>query len=241
MGKNVVIAQFFTNMYDRQRGQTIENIDIVKETHDLYESVAKFGVELHTLINFKNETTPPPLEKLIQIKTLEDYPCYKMYFLRWEVTFEYLLQHPEIEKAALVDAGDVEMLNYPFDQIEDDMLYVGDEDNDLTGTIITNDAKPLYLSKFIDKNRHLQLLNTGVMVGTRKTLLEFLAIMVKLIVEDFKNEKFHPELPHLGDYEMGITCYILYEFFQNRTCHGRLVNTRYKYYERNSSAWFKHK
>ncbi|MDF7669443.1 hypothetical protein [Lactobacillus sp. ESL0703] len=241
MGKNVVITQFLTKIPDEKTDQDLEEVDIIEKTHDLYESTAKFGIELHTLVNSSNKITPPSLEKIIQVEPFANYPSNKGRFLRWEVTFEYLLQHPEIEKAAIVDASDVEMLNYPFEQVKSGMLYVGDEDNDLTGTTITNDAKPGYLSEFISKNRHLQLLNTGVLVGTREMLLEFLAVMVKLTAEDAVNEKFFPEQAHLGDFEMGIACYILYKFFPEHVCHGRLVTTHYKYYERNSKAWFKYK
>ncbi|WEV40106.1 hypothetical protein [Lactobacillus sp. ESL0681] len=241
MTKNVVIAQFFTNMYDGQRGQTLQNIDITDITKDLYESVTGFNTELHVIINFENPTTPPPLEKLITIEPFKHYLNNKLYFLRWEVTFDYLLKHPEIDKAALVDAGDVEMMNYPFDDVKEGIIYVGDEYIDLTGGIVTDDNKPKYLVDFVKKNRHLQLLNTGVMVGTRKTLLEFLAILIKLIVEDARDEKFYPDQDHLGNFEMAITCYVLYKFFPERICHGRKVNTHYRYDEHNTTSWFRHK
>ncbi|MDF7638678.1 hypothetical protein PT285_04600 [Lactobacillus sp. ESL0791] len=241
MGKNVVIAQFFTNMYDALLKQTLQNVDIVKETHNLYESVARYDLELDTLINFVNHTKAPKLQKFITIKTFNHYPSNKFYFLRWEITFDYLLRHPEIENAALVDAGDVEMLNYPFDDLEKDMLYVGDENLNLTCFIIADDNKPKYVADFTEKGRYLQMLNAGILVGSRKILLEFLAIMVRLIVEDAKNEKFHPEKAHLGNYEMSLVNYVLYNMFPGRVCHGRKVATRFTYYERNSSAWFKHK
>ncbi|MDF7638642.1 hypothetical protein PT285_04410 [Lactobacillus sp. ESL0791] len=239
--ENVVIAQFFANMYDAQRDCTLEDVDIVAITKKLYESVAKFDVELRVLINFKNKTTPPPLEKLVSVDFFRHYPNNKFYFLRWEVTLNYLLQHPEIKKAALVDAGDVEMLNYPFDDVQEDTIYVGDEFVDLTGSIIVHDSKPAYLADFVAKNRHLQLLNTGILVGTREILVEYLAILMKLVVEDAKNEKFHPEEAHLGSFEMALTCYVLYKFFKGRICSGRKVSTHYRYFEHQSSAWFKHK
>ncbi|WEV43348.1 hypothetical protein OZX56_07550 [Lactobacillus sp. ESL0684] len=241
MTKNVVIAQFLTNMYDTQRGQTLQNVDVTDITKDLYESVARFDTELHTIINFENPTTPPPLEKLITVEPFKHYLNNKLYFLRWEVTFDYLLKHPEIDKAALVDAGDVEMMNYPFNDVNEGIIYVGDEYNDLTDGIITCDNKPYYLNNFIQKNRSLQLLNTGVMIGTRKTLLEFLAILIKLIVEDARDEKFYPDQDNLGSLEMALTNYVLYNFFSDRIQHGRKITNQFEFDDRDSQAWFKHK
>ncbi|WEV40108.1 hypothetical protein [Lactobacillus sp. ESL0681] len=241
MTKNVVIAQFLTNMYDTQRGQILQNVDATDITKDLYESVARFDTELHTIINFKNPTTPPPLEKLITVEPFKHYLNNKLYFLRWEVTFDYLLKHPEINKAALVDAGDVEMMSYPFDDINEEIIYVGDEYSDLTDSIVINDIKPPYLNNFIQKNRHLQLLNAGVLIGTRKTLLEFLAILIKLIVEDARNKKFYPDQDHLGNLEMSLINYVLYRFFPDRIQHGRKITNKFKYDDRDSQAWFKHK
>lgn len=241
MGKNVVIAQFLTNMYDPLENQTLTTIDIVKETHKLYQSVARYGIELHTLVNFDNQADPPELQKVIKIEPFTHYPSDKFYFLRWELTLEYLLNHPEIENAALVDAGDVEMMNYPFDDIEENKIYVGDEEQNLTAQIVVDDDKPEYLDDFIKQARYLQLLNTGVVVGSRKILLEFLSVMVRLFTEDANNEKFYPEVAHLGDFEMALVNYVLYTKFPKRLCHGRKVTTYFVYYERNSSAWFKHK
>ncbi|WEV37587.1 hypothetical protein [Lactobacillus sp. ESL0677] len=239
--KNVVITQFFINLYDTNHNRTVTNTDAVELTHTLQESVARFGIELHTLINFTNTGKVPPLQKIVKVDLTDKYPVGKIYFLRWVVTLEYLLQHPEIEKAALVDAGDVEMMNYPFDDIEDDKIYVGDENNDLTVPIITHDGLPAYMKNFLDRNRYLQLLNTGVLIGTRKVLLEYLTIFVKLVTQDVMDSKLHPELSGLGNWEMAIANYILYKLFPEQIQHGRQVNTLFQHSQRNTESWFKHK
>ncbi|MDF7672397.1 hypothetical protein PT281_03850 [Lactobacillus sp. ESL0701] len=241
MGKNVVIAQFFTKMYNAQNNEIMTDVDIIKKTQQLYASVSRFGLELHTLVNFKNENTVPPLQKIINVEPFSHYPSDKFYFLRWEVTFEYLLKHPEIEKAALVDAGDVQMMNYPFADLQEDTLYIGDEGVDLQTEIIKNDSKPRYLAQFIRQNCHLQLLNAGVLVGTRQVLLEFLGILTELYVQDAYEQTIHPDEEHLGNYEMSLVNYIAYQCFTDRLCHGRQVVTRFQYFERTSAAWFKHK
>ncbi|MDF7683809.1 hypothetical protein PT287_09890 [Lactobacillus sp. ESL0679] len=239
--KNVVITQFFINLYDTNHNRMVTNTDAVELTHILQESVARFGVELHTLINFTNTGKVPPLQKIVNVDLNNKYPEGKIYFLRWVVTLEYLLRHPEIEKAAIVDAGDVEMMNYPFDDLDPHTLYVGDENNDLTVPIITQDGLPDYMRNFLDHNRYLQLLNTGILIGTRKVLLEYLTIFVKLVTQDVMDSKLHPGLLGLGDWEMAIANYILYKLFPSRIYHGRQVATLFQHTQRETESWFKHK
>ena len=72
-----------------------------------------------------------------------------------------MVQHPEFEKVALVDATDVTVVNYRFDQVEDQFLYFGDEINYLDAGIIKRDPKTPEMRNFFEENPELQLLNPG--------------------------------------------------------------------------------
>lgn len=92
-----------------------------------------------------------------------------------------MVQHPEFENVALVDVSDVEVLNYPFDQVKDDTLYFGDEFKYLDTGIIKDDAKTPEMKAFFDENPELQMLNPGVIVGTREIIiLKFRKRLLKL-------------------------------------------------------------
>ncbi|WEV51801.1 hypothetical protein OZX69_03635 [Lactobacillus sp. ESL0731] len=239
--ENVVITQFFTNLYNAETKQAVKDVNIIKETQALQESVAKYGIELHTLINFKNSFPVPELQKIVELDSVTNNATDNIYLLRWVVTFDYLLKHPEIKKAAIVDAGDVEMMNYPFDEVDDQTLYIGDENNDLSDAIITTDSQPDYLRNFTIRNRNLELLNPGVVIASRDVLMEFLAILVKLIVEDTQNKKFAPDQAHLGEYDMALLNYVCYQMFPERLCHGRKVCTVFQHSQTFTNSWFKHK
>ncbi|MDF7669456.1 hypothetical protein [Lactobacillus sp. ESL0703] len=234
--KNVVIGEYLTNEPEKA-------VDLAEISRQLTTSVSKFGVETDILINFKNDQELPQLVKAVECQPFAHYPYQgvKFYFSRWEFAYKYLLKHFEIDQAALVDVADVEMMNYPFNDIEDNVLYIGDEYNDLNTYIIEDDGKPDYLADFTHKNKYLQLLNAGILVGTRKTLLEFLGIFMKLYTDDTVQEYLGQGNTHFGIFEMAIVNYIAYTFFEGRICHGRKVASRFMYADRNGESWFKHK
>lgn len=165
-----------------------------------------------------------------------------MYFQRLLLAFDFLKAHPEIKKAALTDAADVTMLNYPFDNVQEGILYMGDETSPIfnTSIIISNDA-PTYMRDFIWENNDLPILNLGVMVGTRDVLIEYLGIMVKLITEAELKVKQGDASYNLGHFEMLISNYVAYRYFSNRLIHGREVSTIFNGFQERSSVWSKHK
>ncbi|WEV40102.1 hypothetical protein [Lactobacillus sp. ESL0681] len=240
MGKNMVITQFFVNMRDTQPDHQVVNHDVVELIKPLYKSVARYDTELTILGNFVKLAEKWPLLNVVQVDP-HNYLSDNMYFLRWEVTYEYLLHHPEIDQAALVDAGDVELLNYPFTNLQDDILYIGDEYNYLDDPIVKNDLKPSYLNDFVERNQYLQLLNPGVIVGSRKILLEFLEIVIKLLTDDLVASKFTANQEHLGSFDMGLINFVTYNYFNERLCHGRKVTTRFRNEEHAVKSWFRHK
>lgn len=102
------------------------DVNIAKKVAEQTASLAHYGVAHYVLTNAANQQDSDNLH-IVRTDLFEHYPKLTLYFYRILMAFDFLQAHPEIEKAALTDAGDVKMLNYPFDVVEDGILYMGDE------------------------------------------------------------------------------------------------------------------
>ena len=237
---NVVIAEYLMNLNDLQHPSSLPSTDLKHVLAKLAESTQRFDVPVKLLTNFDKVQEIDNVEQ-IKMPLFDGYLNLGLYFHRWEICYNYLLNHSEIAKAALVDVGDVEMLNYPFNEMQDNLLYFGDEPNDLGTSIISADNKPAYMSDFLSVNQSLQVLNPGVIAGNRAILLEYLGLMVKLLTDDQVSQLKDNEEKHLGNFEMALMNYVAYRYFSTRLRHGRRVSTRFSMWDRQSNAWFKHK
>ena len=239
--KNVVISEFIVNMYDPHYGQDNSNVDIPERTRTQAESLTRFRVPYYVLTNAEGQEAETGAH-IIHMDLFNHYPDLTLYFHRILMAFEFLQKHPEIEKVALTDAGDVTMANYPFDKVEEGTLYMGDESFYIFATPVITWHKDLQrIEDFIRENGLLPTLNLGVMVGTRAVLLEFLGIMVDIITEAQLKLSQGDDSYRLSDVEMAISNYVAYKYFGDRLVPGREVTTVMDGYQEPSSAWFKHK
>lgn len=239
---NVVISEFIVNMTDDLYHKDNSKIDISEKVKKQADSLANFKVPYYVLTNGPGQENLEKGLTITHVDLFEHYPDLTLYFYRILMAFDFLKDHPEIEKAALTDAGDVTMLNYPFDSVREGILYIGDETSSLFNTaIIINSDAPTYMKDFIWENNDLPILNLGIMVGTRDVLIEYLGIMVKLITEAEVKIKQGDDSYRLGKFEMLISNYVAYRYFSNRLIHGREVSTIFNGHQEISSAWFKHK
>jgi hypothetical protein len=99
--------------------------------------------------------------------------------LRWFIYKDYLSSHSEFEKVFMVDSTDVEMLCNPFDRMNQQTLYVGDEWNKTVDhPWLRNRSKivavPEDYYQIIDKYKDNTLLNAGLVGGERTVVLNFL-------------------------------------------------------------------
>lgn len=238
---NVVITEFIVNMDNIFHLYENQNVNIAEEVQEQTASLARYGVPFYVLTNSSEGGDEDNLH-IVNMKLFEHYPNLTLYFYRFLMTYDFLQAHPEIEKAVLTDAKDVVMLNYPFDEIEDGILYIGDEWKRLGDVdIVANNASPQYMKEFSAKNALRTLLNIGVIGGTREVLIEYLGIMVKLITDEQLKVHQGDEHAGLGPFEMEIGNYVAYRYFADRLVHGRKVTTVFKGFQEQSSAWFKHK
>ncbi|MEE6657911.1 hypothetical protein RAO19_06660 [Pediococcus acidilactici] len=239
---NVVISEFIVNMADDLHKEDNSKVDVAEKVKEQTDSLVNFQVPYYGLTNGPSKDNVGDGLTIVHLDLFEHFPKLTLYFHRILMAFEFLKTHPEIKKAALTDAGDVKMLNYPFDNVQEGILYMGDETSPIfnTSIIISNDA-PTYMKDFIWENNNLPILNLGVIVGTRDVLIEYLGIMVKLITEAELKFKQGDASYNLGYFEMLISNYVAYRYFSDRLIHGREVSTIFNGYQERSSAWFKHK
>ncbi|WP_426422789.1 hypothetical protein [Pediococcus acidilactici] len=243
---NVVISEFIVNMKDPFKNADNNNVNISKAVANQAKSLAEHYVPFYVLTNANSQEGLAGAH-IVHHDLFNHFPNLSLYFHRILMAYEFLQSHPEIKKAALTDATDVVMLNYPFDSVKDGILYMGDEPfyifatQTINITSITGRPEIKEINNFIKENALLQTLNLGVMVGTRAVLLEYLGIMVKIITDtQLAVAQGQPEY-QLSEIEMALSNYVAYQYFSDRLIHGREVTTVFEGMQKTSSAWFSHK
>lgn len=215
-GKDIVLACYFANVLDPQRNTTWKpDLNVIDK---LKRSVEAHGLEfvlIHNCFNLPNK---------VEVTTTP-------YFERWLKEWQYLRDRPDINNVFVVDATDVAMLNNPFPYIEDRVLYVGDEPGHSLNNpwMLTRHMEPA-VNRFLRENGRLPLLNCGVVGGNRKLVMDLCRDIYL----------YHFNYPQ-DLTEMGIFNKLLHTKYAGNIQYGRQVTTLFKRYERQSSAWFKHK
>ncbi|MCM0582237.1 hypothetical protein H9L19_00445 [Weissella diestrammenae] len=237
MNNNVVIAQYLINLHDAQRSNSVATLSdgVVTNIKKMVISSVARGSRVVLITNDENVNIDIPGLELVVEKIPDVIAANSMYFIRWVMTLQYLYKHPEFDKVALVDATDVIMKKAPFFEMKDDVLYVGDEQADLSSSIVKFEKTNDEIKAFNEKYSYLQLLNPGVIVGGYNIVLEFLEIMCSYILQDIRHDK------SFGSLEMALFNFVVYKFFSGRAIHGRLVTTLFDQGSEDFVSWFKHK
>ncbi|GEK29088.1 hypothetical protein [Furfurilactobacillus siliginis] len=239
--KNIILAEFFNGKPDVLHDQQNINADINAIAKTLVQSAERFDLSVHLLTDADFISKMPNLI-MHKVDLFQHYPDISLYMERLEPTFDFLMAHPEVEKAALVDVGDVELLNYPFDEIEADKLYIGNENGTVGSVpIVTSGPMPQYAQEFFLQHMNVPLVNPGVIVGTRAVLLEFIGKIATLIAKSQLELAQDKPDASLGVYEMMIVNYVAYRYFAERMVQGLKVNSTFQFYNHNVSSWFRHK
>ncbi|KRN27703.1 hypothetical protein IV38_GL001916 [Lactobacillus selangorensis] len=236
--KNIILSEFIGGKGDPQR-LNVEPPQLNEYAQALVKSTMRFTTPVYVVTDLEEKSNQAGLH-IVTMPLPEDFDELSMYYQRWILAFHFIQAHPEIEHVVLVDLNDVEMLHDPFDDLDPDKLYIGDEVNDLTMSyIVDDDQQPLEMRNFFSEHFNFQLLNPGVILGSRKIILEFLGIMANLFLQDFRDHVYKGR--YLFPFDMGLVNYVAYRYFYNRLVHGRQVSTVFKFLETQSGAWFKHK
>lgn len=215
-GKDVVIACYFAGVIDPQRNERWSaDLNAIER---LKQSVEYQGLEfvlIHNCFDLPNLTT------------ISNSP----YFERWLKEWQYLRDHPEINRVFVVDATDVDVLNNPFTQLEDNKLYVGDEPTETldNGWMLSRHMEQV-VNRYLRLNPDKPLLNCGVVGGSRQLVMD--------VCRDIYTYGFeHPQ----EQTEMGVFNYLMHSKYADQLEYGRHVTTLFKKYEPSSNAWFRHK
>ncbi|MEC5119112.1 hypothetical protein VT648_15965, partial [Lactiplantibacillus plantarum] len=122
---NVVITEFIINMDNVYHDYDNTNLDVSERVKEQAQSLDEHDVPFYVLTNSPDQVVDKDKFHIVNIELFQHYSGISIFFYRLLMAYDFLQAHPEIEKAALTDASDVTMLNYPFDNIQDDTLYMG--------------------------------------------------------------------------------------------------------------------
>ncbi|HEI4029997.1 TPA: glycosyltransferase family 2 protein [Escherichia coli] len=107
--------------------------------------------------------------------TLQSVPALNMspYFARWLHIYQHLREHPEYRFVWCTDGTDVEMLREPWSEMEPGKIYVGSEHKTYADEWMKANHHGKAYSEFLEQHRDEQLLNAGLLGGSREDVMEF--------------------------------------------------------------------
>jgi hypothetical protein len=240
--RDIVLTTFFVNMVDAQRNQVVEGLNgLLNAVRRLAESVQAQGQQLVVISNLPAEEVPTESFEYFYFDG-ERYET-SVYWARWMAESGYLRQHEDIGRVFHVDTTDVEMLKNPFPQVADDTLYVGTQSDQLMQYNVRRSGRDNVWRDWINRpgQWEKQLLNPGVIGGTRAVVLELISSMVEKWALNWIDEKNGKD-QLTGAYEMAFFNMVSYEEFADRLTFGPKVTTHFDAFgETGTAAWFRHK
>lgn len=219
---NIILTCYFTGQPDPQRGQWDNKI--IEDTAALRKSV-EGQTKLVILNDSGTDQNMIGSTEFINVET-----AINPYFQRWISYWQYLRDHPEIDKVFCVDATDVTLVNNPFPYMRPGIIYVGDEPDVVGSQWMRQNHTPL--ASWIRQNKTLPLLNAGVLGGSRGDVMRF----IHQLVGDYIDRK-----GQAGNGDMGLFNLVAYKYFKDNIVHGRTVTNVFKSYESSGTEWFMHK
>lgn len=177
--------------------------------------------------------------KYITFIKVEDCGEYSPHDYRWIVYQNFIENNIDnIENVFFTDISDVLIKQNPFQNIEENTLYMGDELQPWENEWV-NDRVDYYLNNFsfftetYKKYKNQTFLNAGILGGKSKIVLEFLNKIIYYI-------SITLDKPYYTS-DMLIFNYVLYKYFPNKK-HGFPVNSNFWKNEINrDDVWFIHK
>lgn len=163
------------------------------------------------------------------------------YFQRWVAAYQWLRAHPEIGRVWCVDATDVEMLNDPFAAMQPGRLYVGSEASIIGCAWLREHHRAAFLSTFIDAHADRQLLNAGLIGGSRDLVMAFAHDMAGIYFDHATRMHVGEDTETLGLGDMAAFNYLAWTRYADVINYGPQVNTVFKANQRTDWAWWKHK
>lgn len=163
------------------------------------------------------------------------------YFARWLHIYQFLRAHPEYHLVWCTDGTDVEMLREPWAEMEPGKIYVGSEHKTYADEWMKANHHGKAYSEFIEQHRDEQLLNAGLLGGSREDVMEFAHRIIRqhYLIEShrfWKMETAPATLVDMGAF--GVAA----KSFGDRIVTGPKVHTIFKTDGfGKETAWWKHK
>lgn len=229
--RDVVLTCLYTGKPDPQRGSRLAADGLLLKT--LVDSCK--GLNVSVLFDEPFEADP-------RVEYAHMPNVVNVYFQRWINALAWLESHPEVRNVLVCDGTDVEVLQpgLLFDSVEPGVLTVGSEFQ-IVGCdwMVKNHTHPK-IAEWLAANNRRQLLNAGVVMGDRQTVIEFIREMIsvwELLEIDRFNKK--QNVSQVGD--MAVFNYVAYTKFGDRLNYGPHVTTRFKANEKNDFSLVRHK
>jgi len=231
--ENIIITCYFTKLKDFQRNDNMFKED-VSLLQPLIDSMK--GQKLIIL----NDCFENHIDGSIEFFHVNT-GMSRVYYQRWVSILEYLiLNNNKINNVFCIDSTDVILLNNPFNNMKDNVLYIGDEPNKLSCEWMVKNHSNIILQKFMKENKDEVLLNAGIIGGSLENIVRFVSKLLSTY-SDMVSEKYFNKKEDSGDSDMGLFNYIARTYFGNIIQHGTKVNTVFKDNKKNDVSWFKHK
>lgn len=215
--RRVVMTCLLTGCVDPQRNQHMQ------ATPALLQAWANSikGAEKIVFADQLSAMTGVNLIKVPEVNNLSPY------FLRWLHIYQYLRDNPDIEQVWCTDGTDVIMLREPWESMEPGKLYVGNEHTTYSNPWFDKVNHQKYLKKFIQENKDQQVVNAGIIGGSREDVMKvahgMIAQVWKMKSEIFWREETGPE----SATDMIMFGIEVFKFGENLV-HGPIVNTVFK-------------
>lgn len=166
---NVVITTLLTSQPDPQRGMKMT------ASSDLLQLWAKSISGAKAVVIADELTGPPDGAQLVKVPTVAMSP----YFSRWLHIYQHLREHPEYGLVWCTDGTDVEMLREPWSEMEPGKIYVGSEHKTYDDQWMKANHHGKAYGDFIEQHRNEQLLNAGLLGGSREDVMEFAHCIIR--------------------------------------------------------------
>ncbi|WNP33594.1 glycosyltransferase family 2 protein [Enterobacter kobei] len=229
--RDVVITTLLTSQPDPQRG-----VKLAADPGSL-QAWANSVSGADAVVLADELVTAPGNATLIRVPPVQMSP----YFARWLHIYQYLRAHPEYRRVWCTDGTDVEMLREPWADMEPGKIYVGSEHKTYADEWMKANHHGKAYREFLEQHRDDQLLNAGLLGGSREDVMEFAHRIVRqhYLIEShrfWKMETAPATLVDMGAFGMAA------KSFGDRIVTGPKVHTIFKTDGVGKEhAWWKHK
>lgn len=229
--RDVVITTLLTCQPDPQRG-----VKLAADPGSL-QAWANSVSGADAVVLADELSTAPDKAILIRVPPVQMSP----YFARWLHIYQYLRAHPEYRRVWCTDGTDVEMLREPWANMEPGKIYVGSEHKTYADEWMKDNHHGKAYREFLEQHRDDELLNAGLLGGSREDVMEFAHRIVRqhYLTEShrfWKMETAPATLVDMGAF--GIAA----KSFGDRVVTGPKVHTIFKSNGIGKEvAWWKHK